>query len=175
MVGKERAWSSGFPGYPPPPSPYRLSDDQKVESHSTTFTPLLERPDHESLRDSRATGLQDYKNAVDYSRYDDMSSHGDLERYIYSNEMSTNFDDHKGDKVAIDGPIGPDETVEEYRESTARRRWVALCTLLTWMIPGFLLDKVGGMKRADVRQAWREKVAVSLPYVVYRPALTSSY
>jgi chitin synthase len=54
------------------------------------------------------------------------------------------------------------EVVEEYRISSARKRWVFLCTALTWWIPGILLNKLGGMKRPDVRQAWREKLTINL-------------
>jgi len=44
----------------------------------------------------------------------------------------------------------------------SRRRWVWLCTLLTFWIPGFVLSKVGRMKRQDIRQAWREKLTINL-------------
>lgn len=54
------------------------------------------------------------------------------------------------------------EIQEVYRESMARRRWVWLCTILTFWIPGFLLSKLGGMKRQDIRQAWREKLTINL-------------
>ncbi|WOO78655.1 Chitin synthase 6 [Vanrija pseudolonga] len=47
--------------------------------------------------------------------------------------------------------------------TTAQRRWwIRIVWLLTWWIPSFLLKWPGGMKRADVRMAWREKVAICI-------------
>ncbi|KAK6995982.1 glycosyltransferase family 2 protein [Favolaschia claudopus] len=48
------------------------------------------------------------------------------------------------------------------RRRRARRRWTFLCRLLTWWIPDFLLTWCGRMKRGDVRQAWREKLALNM-------------
>ncbi|ORZ31133.1 chitin synthase-domain-containing protein [Catenaria anguillulae PL171] len=42
-----------------------------------------------------------------------------------------------------------------------RRRWLCCTTLLTWWIPECCLIR-SGMVRADVRQTWREKVALCL-------------
>ena len=46
------------------------------------------------------------------------------------------------------------EVVETTR---ARRWWIRITWLLTWWIPSFLLEKVGRMKRPDVRMAWQER------------------
>ena len=53
------------------------------------------------------------------------------------------------------------------KESSARRRWVALCWMLTFWLLTPLLTYVGRMKRMDVRQAWREKLALNTPYLVH--------
>ena len=66
------------------------------------------------------------------------------------------------EKEALPGEIQEGETAEVLKESSARRRWVALCWALTWWIPTPLLTYVGRMKRLDVRQAWREKLALNL-------------
>lgn len=42
----------------------------------------------------------------------------------------------------------------------ARRWWIGITWVMTWWIPSFLLRTLGGMQRADVRQAWREKLAI---------------
>ncbi|MCJ1357819.1 MAG: hypothetical protein MMC33_007815 [Icmadophila ericetorum] len=52
--------------------------------------------------------------------------------------------------------------VEEIVTSASRKRWIAFVWLLTFFIPEFLVRWVGGMKRKDVRMAWREKVAINL-------------
>ena len=66
------------------------------------------------------------------------------------------------EKEALAGEIQEGETSEVLKESSARRRWVALCWMLTFWLPTPLLTYVGRMKRMDVRQAWREKLALNL-------------
>lgn len=51
--------------------------------------------------------------------------------------------------------------VEEFRDSSSRKRWVFCVYLLTWFIPDFLIRYVGRMPRKDVRMAWREKLAIN--------------
>ncbi|KAI9498989.1 chitin synthase-domain-containing protein [Zychaea mexicana] len=46
------------------------------------------------------------------------------------------------------------------KTSKARGIWVFLTWLSTWWIPGILLSSLGGMRRSDIRMAWREKVAL---------------
>ncbi|GAA96153.1 glycosyltransferase family 2 protein [Mixia osmundae IAM 14324] len=46
--------------------------------------------------------------------------------------------------------------IEETPTSRSRRAWLNLVWFTTWWIPDFAL-KLGGMKRPDVRLAWREK------------------
>jgi chitin synthase len=50
--------------------------------------------------------------------------------------------------------------VEVVPTTATRRWWVIFVWLCTWWIPSFLLSWIGGMKRADVRMAWREKVTI---------------
>lgn len=52
------------------------------------------------------------------------------------------------------------ETIEVYKETTARKQWKFLVWCFTWWIPTFLLTSLGRMKRPDVRMAWREKVTI---------------
>lgn len=52
--------------------------------------------------------------------------------------------------------------VEEVRTSASRKKWLAIVYLMTWLIPDFLIQWVGRMKRKDVRMAWREKVAINM-------------
>ncbi|KAF3767745.1 family 2 glycosyltransferase [Cryphonectria parasitica EP155] len=54
------------------------------------------------------------------------------------------------------------EEVEEFRDSGSRRRWMFFVMLLTWMVPDFLIRVLGRMPRKDVRQAWREKLAINM-------------
>lgn len=54
------------------------------------------------------------------------------------------------------------EEVEEYRDSGSRKRWMFFVMMLTWFIPDFAIRVLGHMSRKDVRQAWREKLAINL-------------
>ena len=68
--------------------------------------------------------------------------------------------DDRGDLAFRTNPVAV--TTEVVKTTRARRWWIALTWLFTWWIPSFLLVHVGKMKRADIRQAWREKVAIFL-------------
>lgn len=52
--------------------------------------------------------------------------------------------------------------VEERPLSGERRRWLVIVWLMTWLIPDFAIRLIGGMKRKDVRTAWREKLAINM-------------
>ncbi len=52
--------------------------------------------------------------------------------------------------------------VEEFRDSSSRKRWVFIVYLLTFFIPDFLIRWLGRMTRKDVRMAWREKLAINM-------------
>ena len=53
---------------------------------------------------------------------------------------------------------------EVLKETSAHRRWVALCWLLTWWVPTPFLRWFWRMKCMDVRQAWHEKLARAQHY-----------
>ncbi|KAJ7473492.1 glycosyltransferase family 2 protein [Mycena latifolia] len=99
------------------------------------------------------------------SHVDDTASNFGSESYAPSRNMF-GAGDVKGapllDKDALAGEIQEGETVEVLKESSARRRWVTLCWILTWWVPNPCLTYCGRMKRLDVRQAWREKLALNL-------------
>ncbi|EMC96857.1 glycosyltransferase family 2 protein [Baudoinia panamericana UAMH 10762] len=61
-----------------------------------------------------------------------------------------------------DGNLADGKHVEVQRTTWGRRAWVAATWAATWWIPSFVLKYVGGMKRPDVRLAWREKVLLVL-------------
>jgi chitin synthase len=50
--------------------------------------------------------------------------------------------------------------VEVIPTTRARRWWVRFVWFCTWWIPSFMLTYLGGMKRSDIRMAWREKVTI---------------
>ncbi|KAK1055998.1 hypothetical protein LTR74_015246 [Friedmanniomyces endolithicus] len=52
--------------------------------------------------------------------------------------------------------------VEAIPTSSERKRWLVIVYALTWWCPDFAIRHIGGIKRKDVRMAWREKLAINL-------------
>ncbi|KAG6837153.1 hypothetical protein H0H93_013743 [Arthromyces matolae] len=106
-------------------------------------------------RRSRFTSQRDHE--------DTMSNFGS-ESYAPSRNMFQNENKKPflADKEVLPGEIQDGETTEVLKETSARRKWVALCWLLTFWIPSPFLLWFGRMKRMDVRQAWREKLAINI-------------
>jgi len=52
--------------------------------------------------------------------------------------------------------------VEQLPMTGKRKRWLGIVWFLTWPIPDFVIRIVGGLKRKDVRTAWREKLAINI-------------
>ncbi|KII91880.1 glycosyltransferase family 2 protein [Plicaturopsis crispa FD-325 SS-3] len=103
----------------------------------------------------------DARSRLTSNRDDSVSNFG-TESYAPSRNMFQNADKGLVDKEVLPGEVQDGETAEVVKESSARRRWVALCWILTFWIPNPLLTYVGRMKRLDVRQAWREKLALNI-------------
>jgi chitin synthase len=117
-----------------------------------------EYEDRKSFRSDDFDGRSRYTS----HREDSISNFG-TESYAPSRNMFQNAD-KKGllDKEALAGEIQEGETAEVLKETSSRRKWVALCWMLTFWVPTPLLTYVGRMKRPDVRQAWREKLALNM-------------
>ncbi|KAK1077353.1 hypothetical protein LTR33_008157 [Friedmanniomyces endolithicus] len=52
--------------------------------------------------------------------------------------------------------------VEAIPTSSERKRWLVIVYALTWWCPDLAIRYMGGIKRKDVRMAWREKLAINL-------------
>jgi len=52
------------------------------------------------------------------------------------------------------------QDLEVHTQTHGRKLWVWFVWLLTFWIPSTFLDKLGKMKRRDVRLAWREKIVI---------------
>ncbi|GJE86394.1 Myosin domain-containing chitin synthase 8 [Phanerochaete sordida] len=118
---------------------------------------------YDDYDDQKSMDEYDVRSALTSHRDDESQSNFGTESYAPSRNMFQNAD--KGglaDKEAIAGEIQDGETVEILKESSARRRWVLLCWILTWWIPTPVLAAVGRMKRPDIQQAWREKLALNM-------------
>lgn len=103
----------------------------------------------------------DGKSRFTNQRDESVSNFG-TESYAPSRNMFQNADKGVLGKEILPGEILEGETTEVIKESSARRRWMLLVWMLTFWCPNFALKWLGRMKRLDVRQAWREKLAINM-------------
>ena len=146
-----------------PFSPYNhgaLTEYPFERDMSTSNLPLIGEA-HSPRADSFDGSDERRPFASSQSAYDDAISNVGTDRYAPSRNMFQNMES-KGEKDPLDEGVPDGEVQEEYKESLARRRWVFLCTLLTFWVPSIALKKIGRMKRQDIRQAWREKLAINM-------------
>ncbi|KAF7292507.1 Glycosyltransferase family 2 protein [Mycena kentingensis (nom. inval.)] len=125
-------------------------DDDGYDEHKS-----LRGPDSDFDARSRFTSHVDAESASNFGS----------ESYAPSRNMFGAGDNNGGpllDKEALAGEVQEGETTEILKESSARRRWLFVCTLLTFWVPDFILTSCGRMKRIDIRQAWREKLALNI-------------
>ncbi|TDL27931.1 glycosyltransferase family 2 protein [Rickenella mellea] len=130
--------------------------------HAASFQRADMYNDEYDDRRSFRSDFDDGKSRLTSHRDESVSNFG-TESYAPSRNMFQTTDTKAPlGKEALPGEVMEGETTEVIKESSGRRRWVALCWLLTWWIPNPILRWVGRMKRLDVRQAWREKLALNM-------------
>ena len=138
----------------------RLGAEGFDRDGSSVALPLVEHA-HPIRQDSPDGYSSRQDLGVPVSDTGDTASNVGSASYAPSKNMFQEFDT-KNEKDPLDEGPQDGEVQEQYKESMARRRWVWLCAVLTWWIPSFLLSWIGGMKRQDIRQAWREKLAINM-------------
>jgi chitin synthase len=117
-----------------------------------------EYDERKSFRDEE----YDTRSALTSNREDALSNYGS-ESYAPSRNMFQNAENKiLLEKDALPGEIQEGEVAEVLKDSSVRRRWVALCWMLTFWVPTIFLKWFGRMKRSDVQQAWREKLALNM-------------
>ncbi|TYJ51675.1 hypothetical protein B9479_007746 [Cryptococcus floricola] len=111
-----------------------------------------------------------------YAQYNDVPGHN--VGYETNNDSAVwSEPDHvpayTDSKVPLDpeagGMIVKEKKIKETEivsTTAARRWWLRITWTMTWWIPSFLLTYVGRMKRADVRMAWREKLAIFMMIIL---------
>ncbi|KAH9947887.1 glycosyltransferase family 2 protein [Amylocystis lapponica] len=120
---------------------------------------------YEDFDERKSLRSEDFDGRSAYTSHRDNESLSNFgtESYAPSRNMFQNADKKAlVDKEALAGEIQEGETTEVLKETPLRRRWVILCWILTWWIPTPLLSWIGRMKRPDIQQAWREKLALNM-------------
>jgi len=155
----------------PANSPF-LRSDTNFGNLSSAALPLVanaqqQRRDYDldSEYDRRTVRSEDeYAQSRFTSHYDDSNSNFGTEAYAPSRNMFGNMEKSGlQEKEELDAKAAAEtETTEVIKISSARKKWVAMVWMLTWFVPSPFLNWFGGMKRPDVRQAWREKLAINI-------------
>lgn len=118
---------------------------------------------NDEFDEQRSLHSEDYDGRSQLTSHrEETSSNFGSESYAPSRNMFQN-----AEKNAVPGKGATDEildgeVVEEVRDSSARRRWLVAVWMLTWWCPSIFIKWFGRMKRMDIRQAWREKLAINL-------------
>ncbi|KAG8923717.1 hypothetical protein FRC02_010963 [Tulasnella sp. 418] len=162
-------------GHGEPSSPYVGGTYGDTYGQSSQQLPLVQnaqpfqRSDlyEDAYDDRKSFRSDDYEGGSRFTHRDDLQSNFGSESYAPSRNMFTTTDVKKNttmlaEKDKLAGEVLEGEVAEEIKDSSARRRWVLLCWLLTFWVPTPLLTLLGRMKRIDVRQAWREKLAINV-------------
>ncbi|EPE09997.1 glycosyltransferase family 2 protein [Ophiostoma piceae UAMH 11346] len=102
----------------------------------------------------------DKARAAGYFGSNDVDARSDAGASAFNGgDMFQNLDTRE--QMAERGNEKAMEEVEEFKDSSKRKRWVFLVYLLTWFVPDFAIRLIGRMSRKDVRMAWREKLAIN--------------
>lgn len=94
-----------------------------------------------------------------FNKSDDLRSEG-VASAFNTGDMFRNFDTRQ--QMAEKGQAAREEEIAEVSDTPSRKRWMFVVWMVTFFIPDFLLRFVGGMKRPDIRIAWREKLAINM-------------
>lgn len=174
QAGKESGRLGGEDTKEDPFSPYRQSalimnyQGPFGDNGSHANLPMMAQArEYEELPPEADDGFADHRT-LDYderytSRYGDTLSFAGTEAYAPSRNMFDNVDtkalinEKDPDKEPLDGEIA-----EEYRISASRKRWVILVAMLTFFLPHRLLKRIPKFRRDDIRQAWKEKLAINM-------------
>ncbi|EFX04149.1 chitin synthase [Grosmannia clavigera kw1407] len=101
------------------------------------------------------------KNRAGYFGSNDIDARSEAGASAFgAGDMFKNLDTRE--QMAERGNEKTMEEVEEFKDSPSRKRWVAMVYMLTFFVPDFLIRIIGRMPRKDVRQAWREKLAINM-------------
>ncbi|KAJ3309903.1 hypothetical protein HDV04_005533 [Boothiomyces sp. JEL0838] len=102
----------------------------------------------------------------DEDMFSEAESNMDSEYNFADDPRGKNAKTKKDIELGKNADIKPElhqEIIDRTEEITRSRKcWVCCTWFLTWWIPSPFLSWCGGMKRPDIRMAWREKVALCI-------------
>ncbi|KAG1474303.1 hypothetical protein G6F56_000440 [Rhizopus delemar] len=136
-------------------------EDEEEESSDQICTQISCR----STTEAESIYSEDYyEECCEESLYSQPCDHSTTT--MTTTTITSTIDDEEKEqtKTQYDDQYGLSEQQEKKqkkrRTSPSRGIWVVMTWLTTWWIPGPLLSHGCGMRRADIRMAWREKVTL---------------
>ena len=115
------------------------------------------------------------------SLFTDSDSHFDSEYFCSTNHTLTDPTEKDLETGLLSKSLSPKgfgttyvDAEETVGMSSARRKWLCCVWSLTWWIPTVFLRSCGGMQRAEVQMAWREKVALCAIIFIFCGLCTTS-
>ena len=142
----------------------RAELDQKIQGVDTNRTSVHGRPlsmDSSSLYSSDEAGDLHSDTESTY-RFEFVDQQGvpppevsNSNNFIQSQELTT------GSNTLLPKEKKKKEKKAKKKLTAKRCKWLCLTWMLTWYVPSFCL-KCCGLKRGDVRMAWREKLALCI-------------
>jgi chitin synthase len=129
-------------------SPSHPSSSPALSPQNPDVVPRSATPNYQDPKHNLIPNAQVYERANSQSDSPLNGSH-------YVNE--------KAGEPALLGSDGKKmEVVEREQISGSRKRWVFFVWMLTFWMPSFLIRWIVKTPRKDIRQAWREKLAINL-------------
>ena len=102
-----------------------------------------------------------YADDDSFSEYSDSASNQESE-FHSADEFRKRKSKLGNLEAASQAPKKKEIITKTEKVTRQRKLWVCCTWLLTWWVPSFCLSICGGMKRPDIRMAWREKVALCI-------------
>lgn len=130
----------------------RLTPGDAKRGFGDSKVALLQTPGSGQYYDDKAAG---YFGSRDLDAKSEAGASAFKEGDMFRNLETRSQMAEKGNEVKM-------TEIEEHPTSGARKRWLVMVYFLTWMVPDFLIRVVGRMPRKDIRQAWREKLAINM-------------
>ena len=138
----------------------------RVDGISPPGTPSKQNPFRDSmahlpLPEVSGYGYRDHPSAGGYFPGKELDTRSEAGASAFlAGDMFRNLETKE--ELAEKGNRKEMEEVDVVPTTGSRKRWLFLVYMMTWFIPDFLIKWIGGLKRKDVRTAWREKLAINL-------------
>ncbi|CEP18844.1 hypothetical protein [Parasitella parasitica] len=143
--------------------PFVEEDEDAFDSLSQTCSQLMP-PSCRSMAETGSIYSEECFDGCYEEESNSVCSHQCGDSAVQTLTMSGIHDDEKQHPMGPETLAGKklDGNKDSTKRKTSRSRgcWVAMTWLTTWWIPSIVMNRMCGMRRSDIRMAWREKVTL---------------